>query len=68
MGENWDTNHDGLRAIFIAAIQGICANPHFIDTYQFQGSPEAAVEFANKVVLATLKSSADSEDDPSPLP
>lgn len=47
----WDTNHDGYRAIFNAAITGICANPIFFGA-DFQGRPEAAVAFASEVVLA----------------
>lgn len=49
----WDTNHDGYRAIFNAALTGICANPNFFG-HSFQGSPQAAVEFANEVTLAAI--------------
>lgn len=55
MAEKWDTNHEGLRQIFCAALTGICANPHFIDTHQFQGNPDAAVDFANKIVEAAVR-------------
>jgi hypothetical protein len=57
MGQRWDTNHEGLRQIFCAALTGICANPHFLDTHQFQGEPAAAVEFADKIVMEALKAS-----------
>lgn len=46
--EGWH-NHEGYRAIFLAAIQGICANPHFFGAI-YQGSPSAAVAFAQEVV------------------
>lgn len=37
--------------IFLAALQGLIANPTFFG-YQYQGSPEAAVEFARSCVKA----------------
>lgn len=49
----WDSNHDGYLAIFNAALSGICANPNFFGS-TMQGSPEAAVHFANEVTLATI--------------
>lgn len=49
----WDTNHDGYRAIFNAALSGICANPYFFGPLM-QQAPEAAVAFANEVVLAAI--------------
>ena len=48
MDTKWNTNHDGYRAIFNAALGGICANPNF------QQYPEAVVEFANECVLAAI--------------
>ncbi len=54
-GRPWNTNHDGYRAIFSAALTGICANPQFFGPL-FQQSPEAAVEFADAVVLAAIES------------
>ncbi len=49
----WNTNHDGYRAIFNAALTGICANPHFFGPLM-QHAPGAAVDFANEVVLAAI--------------
>lgn len=49
----WDTNHEGYRAIFNAALTGICANPNFFGPVM-QQSPQAAVDFANEVTLATI--------------
>jgi len=49
----WDTNHEGYRAIFNAALAGICANPNFFGPIM-QQSPEAAVQFANEVTLAAI--------------
>lgn len=50
----WDTNHSGYRAIFNAALSGIVANPVFFGPIM-QGSPAAAVEFADSVVLAATR-------------
>lgn len=49
----WNNNHDGYRAIFNAALTGICANPEFFG-FIHQGNPQSAVEFANEVVLAAI--------------
>ena len=49
----WNTNHDGYREIFNAALTGICANPNFFGSIM-QGQPEAAVDFANEVTLAAI--------------
>lgn len=49
----WDNNHDGYRAIFNAALSGICANPNFFGPIM-QQNPESAVDFANEVVLAAI--------------
>lgn len=49
----WDSNHEGYRAIFNAALSGICANPNFFGSIM-QQQPEAAVDFANEVVLAAI--------------
>lgn len=49
----WDTNHEGYRAIFNAALAGIIANPNFFE-FTMQGQPENAVNFANEVVLAAI--------------
>lgn len=49
----WDNNHEGYRAIFNAALTGICANPSFFGPI-LQGSPEAAVNFANEVTLVAI--------------
>lgn len=54
MSARWDTNHAGYRAIFNAALTGICANPAFFGP-MMQQSPDAAVEFASAVVLAAIK-------------
>lgn len=54
MSARWDTNHAGYRAIFNAALTGICANPAFFGPLM-QQSPDAAVEFASTVVLAAIK-------------
>lgn len=45
--------HDGYRAIFNAALTGICANPAFFGPIM-QQSPQAAVEFARDVVVAAV--------------
>lgn len=50
---HWNTNDDGYRAIFNAALTGICANPNFFGP-TMQQSPEAAVQFANEVTLAAI--------------
>ena len=50
---DWNANHEGYRAIFNAALTGICANPNFFGPIM-QQSPRAAVEFANEVVLAAI--------------
>lgn len=42
-------NHEGYRQIFCAALTGFIANKDFHGVY-YQGSPEAAVEFAKEVV------------------
>lgn len=49
----WNTNDAGLHEIFCAAITGICANPSFFGPL-FQQHPDAAVEFADQVVLSAL--------------
>lgn len=54
MDRRWDTNHAGYRAIFNAALTGICANPAFFGAVM-QGSPTAAVAFADEVVAAALR-------------
>lgn len=50
---SWDNNHEGYRSIFNAALSGICANPNFFGPIM-QQLPEAAVQFANEVVLAAV--------------
>lgn len=49
----WDTNHAGYRAVFNAALTGILANPGFFGPIM-EGSPTAAVEFADEVVMAAI--------------
>ena len=49
----WNTNHAGYRDIFNAAVTGILANPAFFGPV-FQGEPEAAVDFADLVVVAAI--------------
>lgn len=49
----WDTNHAGYRDIFNAALPGVLANPHFYGPI-LQGSAEAAVAFADQVVMAAI--------------
>lgn len=49
----WNTDHEGYRAIFNAALSGICANPSFFGP-TMQGDPRAAVDFANEVTLAAI--------------
>lgn len=49
----WNTNSPACREIFCAALQGICANPSFFGAL-FQQSPQAAVEFADSVVIAAV--------------
>lgn len=49
----WDSNHEGYRSIFNAALAGICANPNFFGPI-LQGDPKAAVSFANEVTLAAI--------------
>ena len=51
---HWDTNHAGYRDIFNAALTGVLANPHFYGPI-LQGSPEAAVGFADKIVMAAIQ-------------
>lgn len=50
----WDTNHEGYRAIFNAALTGFIANKDFHGPMS-QGSPQAAVEFADEVVIAAIR-------------
>ena len=50
---SWNNNHEGHRAIFNAALAGICANPSFFGSVM-QGDPRAAVDFANEVTLAAI--------------
>ena len=50
----WNTEHDGYRAIFLAALTGICANPALFGAVM-QGSPSAAIEFADGIVLAAIE-------------
>ena len=57
----WDTNHAGYRAVFNAALTGILSNPAFFGAFM-QGEPEAAIEFADRVVLAAI--SDPDEDQP----
>lgn len=56
MGEltNWDTTHEGYRAIFMAALTGYIANKDFHGPIS-QGNPRAAVEFANQVFIAAIE-------------
>ena len=63
--ESWH-NHDGYRAIFNAALTGICANPAFFGAI-YQGSPAGAVKFASDVLAAALTFTA-SLSDASPKP
>ena len=49
----WNKNHEGHRAIFNAALSGICANPALFGSVM-QGDPRAAVDFANEVTLAAI--------------
>lgn len=49
-------------AIFLAALQGICANPNFFGP-QFQQSPQAAVEFAQACVRAAYRRESDAYPD-----
>ena len=44
--------------IFLAALQGFIANPNFFG-FQYQGSPEAAVEFAQGCVSAAYNNNPD---------
>lgn len=43
--------HDFNQAVFLAALQGITANPHFFGSL-YQQDPRAAVEFAVQCVQA----------------
>lgn len=54
MIETWDTNHEGYRAIFNAALNGFIANKDFHGPVS-QGNAQAAVEFASEVVLAAIR-------------
>ena len=49
----WNNNHEGYRAIFNAALAGICANPNFFGP-TMQQDPVAAVNFANECVLVAI--------------
>ena len=46
-------NHEGYRAIFLAALTGITANPQFFGPI-YQGEPMGAVRFAERVLEAAL--------------
>lgn len=45
----WNTNSEGLRQIFCAALQGIIANPEFFGP-EYQGRIDLAINFADSVV------------------
>lgn len=49
----WNTEGEFCRQVFLAAIQGICSNPNFFGQ-EFQQSPQAAVDFADAVVIAAI--------------
>ncbi len=49
---------DANASIFLAALQGICANPNFFGPI-FQQSPNAAVEFAQACVRAAYGNNRD---------
>lgn len=49
----WDTNYAVYREVFNAALTGILANPAFFGALM-QGEPEAAIELADRVVLAAI--------------
>ncbi|MGYP003406214017 len=51
---------DATASIFLAALQGICANPNFFGPI-FQQSPEAAVEFARACVRAAYNGDQDKQ-------
>lgn len=51
--DGW-SNHEGYRAIFLAALQGIVANPNFFGPI-LQGEPASAVRFAQDVLAAALQ-------------
>lgn len=50
---HWNTEGEFCRQVFLAAIQGICSNPNFFGP-EFQQSPQAAVDFADSVVIAAI--------------
>jgi hypothetical protein len=50
----WNQQAEPFRDIFNAALTGILANPSFFTSHQFQGDPVAAVEFADRVVMAAI--------------
>ncbi|MES3028548.1 MAG: hypothetical protein V4820_11920 [Pseudomonadota bacterium] len=59
--EGW-SNHEGYKAVFLAALQGICANPHFFGAVH-QGEPFSAVSFAQAVLSeAIAKTDPPAED------
>lgn len=54
MTVGWDTNHEGYRQIFCAALTGILANPALFEGWGDLAG-ECAVRRANDVVVAAIK-------------
>ena len=54
----WDTNNAMLVQIYSAALAGLLANPVFFNSSIFQGEPDAAVQFADQIVVASQASTA----------
>jgi hypothetical protein len=50
--DDWH-NKDAYRAIYLAALQGILANPEFVGP-AFQGEALSAAQFAREVIRASL--------------
>lgn len=59
--DDWH-NHEGYRAIFLAALTGITANPAFFGAIH-QGEPRSAVKFAKDVLIAALQAQQETSED-----
>lgn len=54
-------DYDAHRAIFLAALTGITANPAFFGAIH-QGEPRSAVKFAKDVLIAALQAQQETSD------
>lgn len=65
LSEQWH-NHEGYRAVFLAALTGITANPAFFGPIH-QGEPASAVRFAKDVLAAAIDATQSTGGDLEPF-